>query len=199
MRRFLLALLVCLFLSACGDSSSDSSSEPDALASVRHWNTVAIDASGLDHAPVAADTALVYANAPRTGELKAPIGDQLGPGRSSRAIAIVQIAVFEAINAIEGGYESYVGLAPASGDISLAAAMAQAAHDTLVAMFPSQIATFDAELALDLDAIEDGDGETAGIDLGARAASAILDMKAPPGDRVLACRAQLPATWARSP
>ena len=181
MRRPLITLILCLFVSACGDSSSDSSNEPDALASVRHWNSVAIDASGYDHTPIAADPVLVYADAPRTGQFKAPIGDQLGPGRASRAIAIVQIAVFEVINAVEGGYASYVGLAPASRETSLAAAMAQAAHDTLVAVFPSQTSTFDAELALDLDAIEDGDAETAGIDLGARAASAILEMRADDG------------------
>jgi hypothetical protein len=181
MRRFLLALLVCLFASACGDSSSDSSNEPSALESVLHWNTVAIDASGHDHSPIATDSALVYASALGTGTLKPPIGDQLGPGRASRAIAIVQIAVFEVINSVEGGYASYVGLAPTSEDVSLAAALAQAAHDTLVAMFPSQTATFDAELALELDVIADGEAETAGIDLGARAASAILEMRADDG------------------
>jgi hypothetical protein len=38
-------------------------------------------------------------------------GEQLGPGRSSRAMAIVHIAMFDAINAIVGGYKSYSGIA----------------------------------------------------------------------------------------
>jgi hypothetical protein len=40
-------------------------------------------------------------------------GDQPGPGRTSRAFAIVHIAIFDAVNAIAGGYRSYTGLAPA--------------------------------------------------------------------------------------
>ena len=56
----------------------------DALGQVLYWNQVAIDASGLDHTP------------PAPGENRV-FHEQLGPGRASRAIAIVQIAVFDAI------------------------------------------------------------------------------------------------------
>ena len=96
--------------------------------SVRYWNQIAIDASGLDHTPVAPGEDRVF-------------GEQLGPGRASRAMAIVHIAMFDAVNAIDGGYESYTGLPPAAADTSMDAAIAQAAHDTLVALFPSQAAT----------------------------------------------------------
>ena len=69
-------------------------------------------------------------------------GEQLGPGRSSRAMAIVHIAIFDAVNAIAGGYRSYTGICRrAPSDASMEAAIAQAAHDTLVALFPSQAAT----------------------------------------------------------
>ncbi|HEV2042048.1 MAG TPA: hypothetical protein VGT81_18735 [Casimicrobiaceae bacterium] len=60
---------------------------------VRHWNEVAIDASGLDHTPVADGEPRVF-------------GEQLGPARASRAMAIVHIAVFDAVNAISGQYRS---------------------------------------------------------------------------------------------
>ncbi|MBV9617999.1 MAG: hypothetical protein JO201_02200, partial [Verrucomicrobia bacterium] len=53
------------------------------LDSIHRWNQIAIDASGLDHTPVA------------PGELRT-FGEQLGPGRSSRAMAIVHIAMFDA-------------------------------------------------------------------------------------------------------
>src|SRR5262245_62026026 len=54
----------------------------DPTSRVRHWNHIAIDASGLDHTPVADGENRVF-------------GENLGPGRSSRAMAIVHIAVFE--------------------------------------------------------------------------------------------------------
>ena len=72
----------------------------DTLARLRHWNRIAIDASGLDHTPVAPGEDRVF-------------GEQLGPGRSSRAMAIVHIAMFDAINAIEPSYKSYTGVSAA--------------------------------------------------------------------------------------
>jgi hypothetical protein len=137
---------------------------------VRHWNQIAIDASGLDHTPVAPGESRVF-------------GEQLGPGRSSRALAIVHVAVFEAVNAIRGGYRSYVRLEPARLGASMKAAVAQAAHDTLVAVFPSQAASFDAELAADLARIRDGRSKRDGIEVGRRAAHAILALRADDGSQ----------------
>jgi hypothetical protein len=131
---------------------------------VRRWNAIAIDASGLDHTPVAPGEVRVF-------------GEQFGPGRSSRAMAIVHIAIFDAVNAIMGGYQSYTGLDPAWRHTSLAAAVAQAAHDTLVALFPSQATHFDDLLAEDLDRIWEGRYKHNGIALGRRAADAILELR----------------------
>ena len=66
---------------------------------VRHWNGVAIDASGLDHTPVASGEVRVF-------------GEQLGPARASRAMAIVHIAIFDAVNAISGQYQATPGFPP---------------------------------------------------------------------------------------
>ena len=77
-------------------------------------------------------------------------------GRSSRAMAIVHIAVFDAVNAIVGGYESYTGIAAPRRTASMDAAIAQAAHDTLVALFPRRRAHCDELLAEDLATIRDG-------------------------------------------
>src|SRR5881398_908868 len=113
------------------------------LDSLHRWNVIAINASGLDHTPVAPGENRVF-------------GEQLGPGRSSRAMAIVHIAIFDAVNAIVGGYESYTGVSRAPAGTSMDAAISQAAHETLVALYPSQAASFDARLAVDLAAIPDG-------------------------------------------
>ncbi len=137
---------------------------------IRRWNEIAVNASGLDHTPVAA------------GENRT-FGEQLGPCRSARAEAIVHIAMFEVVNAIVGGYQSYVGLASAPADTSRSAAIAQAAHDTLSALFPSQKATFDQLLAEDLNKIDEGLPKTNGIFIGRKAAKAILAIKANDGSQ----------------
>jgi hypothetical protein len=128
---------------------------------VRRWNQIAIDASGLDHTPVSPGEDRVY-------------GEQLGPGRSSRAMAIVHIAIFDAVNAIVGGYESYTGLTRTRRRTSLEAAVAQAAHDTLEALFPSQAEAFDELLGEELRRIRDRKARSRGITVGRQAAERIL-------------------------
>jgi hypothetical protein len=104
-------------------------------------------------------------------------GEQYGPTRSSRAMAIVHIAIFDAVIAISGGYRSYTGISPAPKDTSMDAAVAQAAHDTLIAVFPSQTENFDTELAKDLKPIPAGPAKNNGIDVGHHAAAAILELR----------------------
>lgn len=128
---------------------------------VRRWNAIAIDASGLDHTP------------PAAGETRA-FGEQLGPGRASRAMAIVHVAVFEAVNAIAGGHQSWLGLRAAAKGTSLDAAVAQAAHDALVALYPSQANAFHVRLVEELLRVRDLRALVRGVELGRRAAAAVL-------------------------
>jgi hypothetical protein len=132
-----------------------------AMARLRHWNEVAVDTSGVDHTPAPAGDSRVF-------------GEQLGPCRASRAMAIVHIAVFDAMNAVAGGYQSYTGLRPAPADTSIDAAIALAAHQTLVALFPSQADDLDTVLVEDLRLVPEGRAKTNGIKLGQAAAAAIL-------------------------
>jgi hypothetical protein len=98
-----------------------------------------------------------------------------GPTVAYLHFAMVQGAVYDAVNAIEGGYQPYLG-APemADPDDSVPAAVATAAHDVLVALFPGQVATLDGQLATSLSAIPDGLAKTGGIEVGAAAAAAML-------------------------
>jgi len=141
------------------------------LDSLHRWNVIAINATGLDHTPVAPGENRVF-------------GEQLGPGRSSRAMAIVHVAMFDALDAIVGGYTSYTGTQAAPGPMSVDAAISQAARDTLTAMFPSQTATFDAYLAQDLAVVRNAQQRANGIDLGHRAAAAILAMRLNDGSQI---------------
>jgi hypothetical protein len=135
---------------------------------LRHWNATAVDASGLDHTPVALGENRIF-------------GEQLGPTRASRAMAIVHIAMFDAVNAINGDYQSYTHIAKAHRGASMDAAIAQAAHDTLVALFPSQRTTFDQVLATELAQMPNNRPKADGIDLGHRAAAAILAQRTSDG------------------
>ncbi|HKP03946.1 MAG TPA: hypothetical protein VJU77_11390 [Chthoniobacterales bacterium] len=135
---------------------------------LHRWNQIAVDASGLDHTPVAPGD-------PRH------FGEQLGPARASRAMAIVHIAIFDSVNAIAGGYRSYTGITARGGAASMDAAIAQAAHDTLSALFPSQKPAFDMLLAEDLLRISSRPQRENGIDAGKRVATAILAMRANDG------------------
>src|SRR5881409_1811857 len=137
---------------------------------IRHWNEIAINASGLDHTPVAPGQNRVF-------------GEQFGPTRASRAMAIVHIAIFDALDAVVGGYTSYTGTQAAPGPLSVDAAISQTARDTLVAMFPSQTPTFDGYLAEDLAAIRNAQQKANGIDLGHRTAAAILGMRVNDGSQ----------------
>ncbi len=128
---------------------------------VRRWNEILLAANALDHTPVGPGENRLF-------------GEQLGPHRTSRAFAIVHIAIFDTVNAIAGGHKSYTGLPPASRDISMHAAIAQAAHDTLVALYPSQKLSFDELLAEDLDQIRDRQAQRRGTALGSRAARSFL-------------------------
>lgn len=107
--------------------------------------------------------------------------EQQGPTRSSRALAIVHIAVHDALNAICKRYPGYTGPLPAFGDSSQDAAVAQAAHDTLAALYPRQAARLDKLLAADLSRLPDGRAKLNGIDAGRRAASAILALRSNDG------------------
>ena len=133
-----------------------------ATAAILRWNSISIDASGLDHTPVAPGEDRVF-------------GEQVGPCRAARAIAIVHIAIFEALNAITPTFRSYLGLTPKKGPASADAAVAQAAHDTLVALYPSQADAFDAKLEESKGELTDSRrARIAGILLGKIAAAAIL-------------------------
>lgn len=168
--RVLPALLVApaLTLAACsGGSDDDDGPAPENMtAALVYWNGTAVDCSGLDHSPTDAEHTF---------------GEQLGPCRSGRAMAIVHIAIFEAMNAVEGGYVSYLGIPRTTEPTSLRAAIAQAGRDTLVGLYPSQLNRLDSKLDDELALIPDGPAKTNGIALGALCADEILDLRANDG------------------
>lgn len=76
---------------------------------------------------------------------------------NTRASAQVDLAMFEAVNAIERRYTSYLGGITAPDGASAHAAAAQAAYTVLVALMPMQKTVFDQALTLSLSAVIVGD------------------------------------------
>lgn len=138
------------------------------LDSVRRWNEIALIANGVDHTPVAVGENRVF-------------GEQVGPCRTAYALAIVHIAIFDTLNAVFGKYESYTGVQTALNPISMQAAISEAAHDTLVVLYPSQTPEFDAWLNEDLAEVKNKYQKANGVALGRKVATAILLLRANDG------------------
>jgi hypothetical protein len=97
------------------------------------------------------------------------------PTAAARSFAMVQGAVYDAVNAIAGTpYEPYL-VAPRTrrGD-SVPAAVATAAHRVLLSMFPDQAAALRAQYDESLAAISDGPAERGGIAVGEATSAAMI-------------------------
>jgi hypothetical protein len=152
---------------------------------VVQWNAIAIEAAVRD-----------YSLAP---------GYQIGPTRLGRAMAIVQAAVYDSVNSIDPQYTPYLIQIPAPAGASMDAAVAQAAHDTLLAMFPNQQPYFDSQLAASLAGIATIPA-VEGVAVGSAVANYILTVRAHDGSQIDAAGqpvhytyGQLPGQWRADP
>jgi hypothetical protein len=102
-----------------------------------------------------------------------------GPGYSSRTGAIVHAAIFDAVNAIEGGYEPYTpGLPDVKKPTSLDAAVAAAGWRVLSKIYPDQKPMLNGALAKTLSRVTNGPSETRGVILGIAAADQMMTARA---------------------
>ncbi len=131
---------------------------------VLHWNTVAMNAAVVDHG------------------VGAP-GLQFGPTRTSRAFAIVQGAVYDAVNSIDPVAAPYLIQLSAPKGASLDAAVAEAAYTTLVSLYPYQKPYFDSELAASLQDIPTTP-KIEGMAVGMTVANFILAARANDGSQI---------------
>ncbi|MGH9248680.1 MAG: PA-phosphatase, partial [Acidimicrobiales bacterium] len=96
-------------------------------------------------------------------------------------MAMVQGAVDDAVNAIDGGFEPYLVAPPAKRWYSTDAAAATAAYGVLVSLLPAQQAQLGVLYQASLDAIPDGRAKNGGIRVGEAAAAAMLAARADDG------------------
>ena len=155
--RAVLVLVTVALAATIAPASSALAVEPDDM--VARWNGHAVAALGN----------------PGTAT---PPGLGQPPPLAPIHLAMVHGAIYDAVNAIDGGHAAYLdGLPSAPSTASKAAAAATAAHDVLVGLAsasPTVVASLDGLLASSLAEIDAGSAKEAGIAIGQAAAAAML-------------------------
>jgi membrane-associated phospholipid phosphatase len=112
-------------------------------------------------------------------------GAQPSTIHSTRNFAILHGAIYDAVNNIDGTFSQYlVRLTDVLRRASRPAAADQAAHDVLVALYPTFQAMLDAELEQDLAQIPDDQNKADGITVGQTVAARILSLRSSDGSGV---------------
>jgi hypothetical protein len=106
------------------------------------------------------------------------------PFAQGRFLAITQLAVFEAVNAVTGKYQPYLGTILAPSGASANAAAIAAAHAVLKNYFPGSAVALDAARAASLAAIPDGTSKNGGIAAGLAAAAAMIMLRSNDGSQL---------------
>jgi peroxidase len=128
---------------------------------ILEWNDVMLQANANDYAMLAPE--------------------QAGQIKTSHAFAIVSGAMYDALNSVENVGDQFSFTAKRGRGADVNAAVAQAAHDTLLSLYPSQKQFLDTALQKTLDRIVDGTAESSGVRIGAEVAFAILAARATDG------------------
>jgi hypothetical protein len=111
---------------------------------------------------------------------KAPTPLQPPTIHATRDFAILHVAIYDAVVAVDGG-TPYLPERVLTKPASAPAAADQAAHDVLVALYPSQQPALDTELNADLARVSPGERLTRAVNAGRAAAQAILANRAQDG------------------
>jgi hypothetical protein len=168
-KRVRIGVAVVLAAAAAIPSATVNAADP-AARMVLDWNQYAIEAIANPVSP--------------------PVGVLPGAGQSPTVgilhVAMTQLAVYDAVNAIARTHEPYLrGLPRASRTANKAAAAATAAHHVLVGLVPALpdvVKTrLDGLYASSLDTIPDGRRKNAGIRIGAAVAAKMLAKRANDG------------------
>lgn len=105
-----------------------------------------------------------------------------GPGAPGhRMLAVVQLAVFEAVNGIEPRYAPWLQRLAAPAGASIEAAVAAANRATLTALMPAEKAAIDSAYHAALKNMPEGAAKADGIAVGEKAAAQVLARAAADG------------------
>jgi hypothetical protein len=113
---------------------------------------------------------------------------ELRPPQQARALAMLHVSMFDAVNAVERRYAPFGAALATDRNTSQDAAAAAAGHAVLVSLFPRARAPLDELLAGQLRAIAEGPAKQRGVRVGQRAAAGLLSLRADDGSGA-------PETW----
>jgi hypothetical protein len=113
--------------------------------------------------------------------ITAAVAANQSPVVSSRTMALMHAALFDARNAIERRYTAYAYRGEAPAGASADAAAAAAAHAVLLQLVPTHKEGHDKQLAQSLAAVADGPGKSAGVAFGNAVGQALLKQRADDG------------------
>jgi hypothetical protein len=159
--RYLLLLLVVIFV-ACGvvaaqpptvrvERAQPPQPAQQARDAVEHWN----------------ETALAMIRFARTP-----------PPVAARNLALLHIAMYDAVVAVEGGYAPFYFDARAQAGTDATAAASVAAHRTLMELYPGGARDLDAALDATLAGVPEGRAKLLGVNLGQLVAERVLKWRA---------------------
>jgi len=101
----------------------------------------------------------------------AAVAQELDPLNESRIFAIMHASMHDALNSIDRRYDPYQARITAEPDASPEAAVAAAAHASLVQLMPARKAAFEAALAETLAQVQDKQAAARGLQAGRQAAA----------------------------
>jgi membrane-associated phospholipid phosphatase len=158
MRRFwILLALLCTASIVYGNASANTDGVTGSVEEVTQWNKAL----------------LTIVRTPKA---------QPATIHPTRSFAIMHAAIYDAVNAIDATHEPYlVHIQHVSPRASQEAAVAGAAHEILVALYPAFQATLDQQFDQSLAQIPDSADKTAGMDVGKAVALATLALRADDG------------------
>jgi hypothetical protein len=173
----LVAMLLSL-MACAGSAQATSRSAPADPAVITSWNAIAVRTISVE------------------GGKPPPI--------TQLYLGFVSAAVYDAVVAIEGGYEPYGGPLGEHGHrrASSQAAAATAAYRTLAFYFPASAAALAADYQTSLAAIPDGRAKVDGVAVGEDAAALIERLREDDGRddaSILFTRAPAPGVWRPTP
>jgi membrane-associated phospholipid phosphatase len=162
-RAFLLPISLGILVTACGGPSSTA--------------TPRADGPPLSSAAATSVNPVVQWNRTLLQVVRTP-GAQPATVHPTRSFAIMHGAIYDAVNAIDRSHKPYLVSVPdAPATASQNAATATAAHDTLVAIYPSFHAQFDAQLQQSLAQVPEGTPKTDGMRIGKNVADRFVALR----------------------
>lgn len=125
-------------------------------------------------APAKADTATDWWELASKFNFAQQASSMPSPPEMQRASSRAALAVFEAVNAIDRRYDSYLNFPVAGGSASQDAAAATAAYKVLLQHYPQHKSHIEESYAMAMEQIANGPAKQAGAAIGSQAAAAVM-------------------------